>query len=240
MPDWPYCLNLRWLAMSGVNAVLPIAVSGRGKLPGNGLPASLFSVGLGSNKSMWLGPPSRKHHMTDLAFAGSGGAFGANGLTPIDAAASAMVGLLINDHSANAPKPPPARSRKSRRDCADSKCTGPEPAWQLQQSISIASLVHVQKLVRAEHRVTEIDHRCCSGTINFLGHRNRELIFGQRRRFDAQLGSLLIDKLLRRFYFGIFGGSTIGVGVGFAHDFGDIVATLRQQLPAPLAGGCRR
>src|SRR4029078_4427216 len=103
--------NLRWLAMSGVNAVLPIAVSGRGKLPGNGFPASLFSVGLGSKRSMLLGAPARKHQMTDLAFAGSGGAFGANGLAPIAAAASALVGLLINNQNANAPKAPPARGR---------------------------------------------------------------------------------------------------------------------------------
>ena len=36
---------------SGVKAVLPIAVSGRGKLAGSGWPASFASVGLGSKRS---------------------------------------------------------------------------------------------------------------------------------------------------------------------------------------------
>ncbi len=44
-----------------------MAVIGRVKLDGSGSPSSLFKSGLGSNKSMWLGPPSRKHQMTLLA-----------------------------------------------------------------------------------------------------------------------------------------------------------------------------
>src|SRR5688500_8597567 len=67
-PDSPCCLNVRLHASKSVYAVRPIAVTGRTKLSGSGLPAILLSAGLGSNKSMWLGPPSRKHQMTDFAF----------------------------------------------------------------------------------------------------------------------------------------------------------------------------
>src|SRR5262245_40820122 len=117
MPDWPYCLNFRLLAMSGVPAVLPMAVSGRGKLAGSGWPASLLSVGLGSNRSRWLGPPSMKHQMTDLALAGNIGVFAASGLSEgaalaaADSAARTIedASRLKSDQRASAPKPPPAR-----------------------------------------------------------------------------------------------------------------------------------
>ena len=44
--------------------------NGRPKESGIGLPASLSSAGFGSNKSMWLGPPSMNSQITDLAFGG--------------------------------------------------------------------------------------------------------------------------------------------------------------------------
>ena len=47
---------------------VPMDVSGRPNDSGIGLPASLSSAGLGSNRSMWLGPPSMNSQMTDLAF----------------------------------------------------------------------------------------------------------------------------------------------------------------------------
>ena len=78
MPDWPCCANFRCEANSGVKAVLPIAVTGRTKLAGSGLPASFVSAGFGSNKSIWLGPPSMKHQMTLLACAGNCGGFGSD------------------------------------------------------------------------------------------------------------------------------------------------------------------
>ena len=47
--------------------------------------------------------------------------------------------------------------------------------------------------------MTEIDHRRGFGPIDFFGHWHRELIFGRRRRFATQLGSLPIDKSFRRY-----------------------------------------
>src|SRR4051812_41512283 len=127
MPDWPCCLNLRWLAISGVPAVLPIAVCGRGKLAGSGLPASLLSAGLGSKRSRWLGPPSRKHQMTDFALHGRGGALAASGFligstAPLGGAAGGLgfATPLRKDPHAGGPKTPPARKKKTRREIAQS------------------------------------------------------------------------------------------------------------------------
>ena len=49
---------------------VPIEVNGRPNDSGIGLPASLSSAGLGSNRSIWLGPPSMNSQITDLAFGG--------------------------------------------------------------------------------------------------------------------------------------------------------------------------
>ena len=42
-------------------------------------PSSLFSSGLGSNVSRWLGPPAMNRKMTDLALAGRCGGLAASG-----------------------------------------------------------------------------------------------------------------------------------------------------------------
>ena len=74
VPDWPCWLNLRWRASSGVGRA-----AHRGHRPheavGQRLAGELVQLGLGSNRSMWLGPPSMKHQMTDLAFGSSGGSW---------------------------------------------------------------------------------------------------------------------------------------------------------------------
>src|SRR5687767_298355 len=44
--------------------------------PGNGWPSYLAMPGLGSNKSIWLGPPIMKSEIIALALGGSGGVFG--------------------------------------------------------------------------------------------------------------------------------------------------------------------
>ena len=46
---------------------VPIAVIGRPKLAGMGCPAISFNLGLGSNRSMWLGAPSMNRKITRLA-----------------------------------------------------------------------------------------------------------------------------------------------------------------------------
>jgi hypothetical protein len=55
----------------GINGALysPIGVMIGLKLDGNGCPANSRSFGFGSNKSMWLGPPSMNKKMTLLALA---------------------------------------------------------------------------------------------------------------------------------------------------------------------------
>src|SRR6267143_427644 len=78
MPLLPYCLKLRFDGINELEAV-PMAVIGRPNDSGIGWPASLSSSGLGSKRSMWLGPPSIKSQMTDLAFGAKCGFFGANG-----------------------------------------------------------------------------------------------------------------------------------------------------------------
>ena len=65
-PPLPYWPQVRLLASSGA-PYSPMAVMTGLKLSGSGLPANCSSLGLGSNKSMWLGPPSMNRKMTRLA-----------------------------------------------------------------------------------------------------------------------------------------------------------------------------
>ncbi len=68
-PLWPCCFHFRFEASTGEwNS--PIGVITGLKLGGSGLPASWLSAGLGSNRSMWLGPPSMNRKITLLAVAG--------------------------------------------------------------------------------------------------------------------------------------------------------------------------
>ena len=69
IPLWPCCFHFRCEASSGERPS-PIGVITGLKLGGSGWPASRFSSGLGSNVSMWLGPPSMNRKMTLLAVAG--------------------------------------------------------------------------------------------------------------------------------------------------------------------------
>ena len=48
---------------------VPIAVMTLQKDAGMGWPASFCNSGFGSNRSTWLGPPSIKSQITDLALA---------------------------------------------------------------------------------------------------------------------------------------------------------------------------
>src|SRR5690242_20271879 len=78
IPLWPYCLKVR---NDGINELLPVpmAVIGWPNDSGIGLPASFTSSGFGSKRSMWLGPPSIKHQITDFAVGLKCGGFGASG-----------------------------------------------------------------------------------------------------------------------------------------------------------------
>src|SRR5579863_5741457 len=69
MPDCPYCLNVRLVPISEL-LLVPMAVMTLPKDAGMGWPLSSLSFGLGSKRSTWLGPPSMKSQMTDLALGG--------------------------------------------------------------------------------------------------------------------------------------------------------------------------
>ena len=86
----------------------PMAVTGRSKLSGRGLPASLLSSGFGSKRSRWLGPPSMKRNITFFALPQLWGIFGRVGLFE----ARASSGSLTRADNATAPKPAPAELRK--------------------------------------------------------------------------------------------------------------------------------
>src|ERR1041385_655633 len=78
-PLWPCCLKTRLDGMIELLAV-PMAVMGRPNFSGIGWPASFCNSGFGSNKSTWLGPPSMKSQMTDLALGAGWGNLGGGGL----------------------------------------------------------------------------------------------------------------------------------------------------------------
>ena len=63
------CRNVRFDGMI-VLLPVPMAVRGRPNDAGMGWPARRSRAGLGSNKSRWLGPPSRKRKMQASAFRG--------------------------------------------------------------------------------------------------------------------------------------------------------------------------
>ena len=102
MPLLPCRFHVRGEPISVLPPV-PIAVIGLPKLAGIGWPDSLFNSGLGSNRSIWLGPPSIKSQMTDFAFTGKCVFFG------VSAPSANML------PSAMAPSPLPAREKNSRR-----------------------------------------------------------------------------------------------------------------------------
>src|SRR4051794_32028496 len=65
-PDWPCFLKVRVLARRGVSPLVNW-LTGLPKLAGNGLPWFRVTSGLGSNRSMALGPPTMNRKMTDFA-----------------------------------------------------------------------------------------------------------------------------------------------------------------------------
>ena len=73
MPDWPQ-LRKSILQPSSSSFVTSVNCAGiLPKLSGIRCPASLLSTGLGSNVSIWLGPPAIIRKMTDFALAGKCG-----------------------------------------------------------------------------------------------------------------------------------------------------------------------
>ena len=79
MPLCPYCLKVRFEGIRPFFDVPGIAVNFGRIDSGIGWPAMACSLGFGSNRSTWLGPPSMKSQMMDLAVAGWSGFLGAMG-----------------------------------------------------------------------------------------------------------------------------------------------------------------
>src|SRR5258708_25395424 len=79
IPLCPYCLNVRLEGIMPFLDVPGMAVN-LGRIDsGRGCPCSSTSLGLGSKISMWLGPPSIKSQITDLALGGWWGCLGLSG-----------------------------------------------------------------------------------------------------------------------------------------------------------------
>src|SRR5262249_47491335 len=77
-PPLPCCCHFRLHANSG-EPNSPIAVMILPTDGGSGLPAISLTLGLGSNVSMWLGPPSMNRKMHAFALAGTCGPRGPSG-----------------------------------------------------------------------------------------------------------------------------------------------------------------
>ena len=118
-PDWPRGRNGLIGPSSGLPATLRRVITSP-KLPGNGWPAYLARSGLGSNKSMWLGPPCMNSQMTRLARGAKCGCRGASGSVAPGQAARAS--CCIRPAKAKPPIPPPAFSKNCRRSCRCGKC----------------------------------------------------------------------------------------------------------------------
>src|SRR4051794_32965595 len=111
-PDLPCFLNVRELASSGVSPLVNWLMA-RPWLSGRGLPCHFFRAGLGSNRSMGLGPPTMNRKMTRLAVGSWCGFRGASGLA--EGFEAARASCASSQDRARPPQPPPARQRKSRR-----------------------------------------------------------------------------------------------------------------------------
>src|SRR6185369_5058406 len=134
IPLWPCCFHARLDGMSVLPPV-PIAVIGLPKDEGNGCPASFSNAGFGSNRSMWLGPPSINNQITDLALGAKCGAFGANG-----SVSDAALLSPSSEENASAPSPLPVFQRNSRRD----------------RLLMSASSIAVNELIGVQQRLAEI------------------------------------------------------------------------------------
>ena len=151
-PLCPYCLNVRCVGIS-VLLLVPIAVITLPKDGGKGWPASRFSSGLGSNKSMWLGPPSMNSQMTDLALGGKCGGLGAIGFLPFTAAAYTICSQQMNRALTR---------RNQNRHLQGSpvvKLLVQECGFVSLFNAKTSELILIDELVRVQYRVAEIHQR---------------------------------------------------------------------------------
>src|SRR5712692_10709095 len=118
MPHSPCRENFQGEASSGVSPAVNWLTT-LPKLSGSFWPSYFFRAGLGSNVSMWLGPPTMNRKITDLALGAKFGGLAARGFTLALACAESR----SRDPRAIAPKPCPARARMSRRVSTGRMCS---------------------------------------------------------------------------------------------------------------------
>ena len=158
------CLNVRLVPSSLASLVMNWYFASPNSA-GRFWPLSLFSSGLGSKVSRWLGPPAMNRKITDLALALSGmcGGLGASGFMRSRRAALPAAAWRAK---ASAPKPQKASRRNSRRLRVMRICSGMRP------------LVHVQKCIQVEHRQRELppavaSSRNCQRQLHLFRRRRR-------------------------------------------------------------------
>ena len=112
-PDSP-CRANRY----GLRSKLPVSFSSSATSLGGGWPSYFVSIGLGSNRSTWLGPPCMKSWMTALARAGMWPGRCLTSETPPAAAGASARKLDSPSIAASTipPNPPPKVDNASRRD----------------------------------------------------------------------------------------------------------------------------
>ena len=112
MPAWPYGVKRRGLASTAAVGLMKASCIFFVIDAGSGLPFHLCSAGLGSNRSIWLGPPSMNRKMTFFALAGKCGFLGASGLT--SALGRARPSCSSSGASAIVPMPPAHIAEEAR------------------------------------------------------------------------------------------------------------------------------
>src|SRR5258708_8084012 len=168
MPLCPYFLNCHGDDNSGVSPL----VNWLGTLPklsGSCCPSYFFSAGLGSKVSIWLGAPTMKRKITDLAFAGKCCGLGDSGFSRVAAKPSRSSRYC----RASAPNPCAARVNTSRRVMAGRMC-----------SVSRESSGDINKLISIEERQAKIRQRAAAGQ-ELLAHSH---LGGLPRPRQRQLG----------------------------------------------------
>src|ERR1041385_4422724 len=80
VPLWPCGAKVRGLARTAASGLVKARRRSLVIEAGRGLPCHCWSAGLGSKRSIWLGPPSMKRKITFLALAGKCGGGGGGGL----------------------------------------------------------------------------------------------------------------------------------------------------------------
>ena len=147
MPALPCCFQTLGQPKSG-DLLSPMEVMTLPKLSGRGLPASLLSKGLGSNKSIWLGPPSMKRKITDLALAKCWGILEESGFEMIESLAVEF--SAKRELRARAPNPEPAWASHCLREegvfrKVEKFCLCDMLIWPSKLIRCLVGLFHIQK-----------------------------------------------------------------------------------------------